>query len=238
MIRDQLANQAIRMKTKILLITAAVSCITAACGLSGSESSLPIPNNTVVEASRPIADPVDGYIVRTSGLMTRMNTVTERVLRATTNASEQAKAAWIEDPSKTNLAAVRPPSSKPVVLDTLSTEEIVKALNTRAKPFIPQPLLDAITELIAELDRSADELEKLSKEWESLPYPTEAWSWRNAQIDYLDATRTAYQYTSITRTRFVELGAVPEMDTQRMNQAFDVQGLALQMAELTSQLMK
>ena len=185
-----------------------------------------------VNVSAPYVDPVDQYMTRATLLVTSATETTADVLSAVTKASEQARAPWSEDRTKSQIEAVRPPTSKPVLLDAMSSDEIIEALNTRAKPFIPEPLLKATTELISTIDEVVLELERISSELELLEYPQEAAPWRRAQLSYLDATREAYLYLGVTRARFLEMGAVPEIDSDRMSQAFDYQDLTLQMVEL------
>ena len=178
-----------------IAMTAVVAC--SGAGIFNIDSATATP--TVVER----------FLAQTSPLLERFGPIDSAVAAAMTSESLIAASPWPDgstDEPVTQAEAVSPGRAEFRSLDSMTAEEITKALNTHPAPFIPIPYRNALEELVDELELAIENLDLLTADWQLLEPPPLAVSWHNQQSTHFSATRRTYEQLLANRSSILERG--------------------------------
>jgi hypothetical protein len=185
----------------------------------------------------PFALSLDEYIRESSPIFARHSEKDQVVALAAARLAVQAGRPNPANPAKSQEQSIfipTPERSRPVSLNSLSTEEIVRSLTTKARepsPVIPDELGAELRTNLATLERATREVEFTIEAWSRLSPPPEARPYHEFVAGYFVKSRDAYVQSAANRASLLARGYIDERDRFKATALILEEAAALQRAE-------
>ena len=202
----------IRINVKTLGVVAAFAFLVGCSSVDRDTTATSVDRDATATA---VIARIDQYLEITSPHTILVTEVAIAVWDATVKLRLQEQRPNPNDPRRSQLDSISR-RSKVRYLDDMTTEEIVKALNTPAPIFIPEPLRTALDEMTSVLNFAIVDLEGTVAAWEVINPPPEMALLHSLNLVYFQSVSRHYEASLQAKQSLVATGDISPLMQARV----------------------